>query len=50
MGEDCGGSSGELFGDKLCKVIERGTIVNYVVENGKLVKQVYRGNKFITQL
>lgn len=51
MGEESGSDSGSAdsacFGDKMCKVIENGELVNYTWNGNKFVKQVYRNGKII---
>jgi hypothetical protein len=49
MGDCAGGYSGELIGEKLCKIIENGELVNYDLANGRLVKKVYRNDKWIEE-
>jgi len=46
MGDCVGDYKDELAGGKLCKVIEEGEVVSYNLVNGKLVKSVYRNNKW----
>jgi hypothetical protein len=41
MGDCVGGWSGELTGEKLCKIIENGELVRYSVRDKILVKEVY---------
>ena len=47
MGECVGNYKDELFGGKLCKVIEEGEVVSYNLVNGKLVKSIHRNDKWI---
>jgi hypothetical protein len=47
MGDCVGDYKDELVGGKLCKVIEEGEVVSYNLVNRKLVKSVYRNNKWI---
>lgn len=50
MGDCCGGWSGELYGEKMCKLIENGEVVSYNWENGKFVKTIYKDSQIIKEV